>query len=166
MDASPVSPIDRIDLGSCRYRQQDSSQTLAEGLAEYYARNQGRVTPPEQMSPESRALFYSHDIGHVVFGLDTTLADEAMADTRIMLSSNVGWRRYSAYLTGDAQAKAIFKQIGYGTVIWASLLATPRILKAVGEAMRMRTRWPWEPPPAYFERSLADLRRQYGIHVI
>jgi len=32
------------------------------------------------------ALFRSHDICHVIFGLDTVLADEVMADLRTPLS--------------------------------------------------------------------------------
>ena len=68
-----------------RYQAQDSHQTLLEALDEYYARNLGRVRRPSELAPESAALFRSHDLCHVIFGLDTTLADEAMADVRNML---------------------------------------------------------------------------------
>jgi hypothetical protein len=149
-----------------RYQAQDSTQTLAEGLAEYYAANRDRVVPPEALPPESRALFRSHDLCHVIFGLDTTLADEAMADTRTLLSCDVGWARYSRYLASDPQVKAIFSQAGYLTVIWGTLGAAPRLLRALYEAARMRRRWPWEPPAAFLDRTLADLRREFGIRVI
>jgi len=150
----------------CRYQTQDSEQTLAEGLAEYYARNSGRVMPPESLSPESAALFRSHDICHVIFGLDTTLFDEAMADTRTMLSCDVGWSRYAKYLATNPDAKAVFREVGYLTVIWGTLLTVPRLLRALIESFRMSKRWPWIPPAEYHARTLRDLRRQYGIRVI
>ena len=148
------------------YQEQDSQQTLAEGLAEYYRVNGARVAPPSSLPPESRALFTSHDICHVIFGLDTTLADEAMVDTRTMLSCDVGFARYAQYLTSNKEAQAIFKEMGYGTVLWATLLATPRLLRAVREAFRVTKKWPWLPPASYQTRTLSDLRREHGIRVI
>ena len=75
-----------------------------------------------------RALryFVAHDICHVIFGLDTTLDDEALADTRTLFSCDVGFRRYTAYLTEDKQAKALFKELGYLKSIWVTVLAVPR----------------------------------------
>ncbi len=150
----------------CRYQAQDSQQTLAEGLAEYYAANDARISRPASLPPESRALFRNHDVCHVIFGLDTTLADEGMADVRTLLSCDVGWRRYARYMTSDPEAKAIFKQLGYARAVWATVIIIPRIVQAIGEAWRMSRRWPWETPADYFERSLADLRREYGIRLI
>jgi hypothetical protein len=150
----------------CLYQAQDSMQTLAQGLAEYYARNAGRVLPPDALTPESAALFRSHDICHVIFGLDTTLADEAMADTRTMLSCDVGLKRYAKYMTSNPDAKAIFREIGYLTALWGTVKVVPRMLRAVRERFRMTKRWPWCPPEEYQSRTLADLRREYGIRVI
>jgi hypothetical protein len=149
-----------------RYQAQDSDQTLAEGLAEYYVQNRGRVLPPEALAPESAALFRSHDMCHVIFGLDTTLDDEGMADVRTLLSCDVGWRRYARYMTSDPEAKAIFRELGYAKAVWTTLRVIPRMLRAVSEAIRMRKRWPWIPPEEYQGRSLSDLRREFGIRVI
>ncbi|HEY8003750.1 MAG TPA: hypothetical protein VIE16_05945 [Phenylobacterium sp.] len=148
------------------YRRQDSGQTLAEGLDEYYAANLGVVTRPSDLPPESAALFRNHDICHVIFGLDTTIADEAMADSRTLMSCDVGMRRYLAYLAQDSQAKAVFKAAGYGRTAWITLLTMPRICRAALEAFRMRRRWPWTPPDSFQGRTLADLRREFGIRVI
>ena len=56
-----------------RYQRQNSPQTLAEGLEEYYAANDGRVTPPARLPASTVALARSHDICHVIFGLDTKI---------------------------------------------------------------------------------------------
>jgi hypothetical protein len=150
----------------CAYQAQDSRQSLAEGLAEYYAVNGSRVFPPPTLGPESQALFRSHDICHVIFGLDTMLADEGMADVRTLLSCDVGWRKYARYMTSDPEAKAVFKELGYARTLWVTLIIIPRMVRAIWEAWRTSKRWPWEPPASYFERSLADLRREHDIRLI
>ena len=148
-----------------RYAEQDSAQTLAEGLEEYYRVNPGVVSRPSTLSAQSAALFASHDICHVIFGLDTTLADEAMADTRTLLSCDVGWRRYLGYAS-DPLAKAVFKELGLANTVWVSLRTTPRIMRAIFETRHMKKKWPWVPPESFKSRSLADLRREFGIRVI
>ena len=166
MVALALSPSATAPKYRRAYQAQDSQQTLAEGLAEYYAANGGRVVVPASLPPESRALFRSHDICHVIFGLDTTLADEGMADVRTLLSCDVGWGRYGRYMRNDPEAKAIFKELGYIRAVWATLTIIPRMGRAIWEAWRTSKRWPWAPPASYFDRSLADLRREYGIRLI
>src|SRR5438270_10363234 len=53
----------------------------------------------------SAELFRSHDVCHVIFGLDTTFADEALVDARTLLSCDAGVRKYARYLAlSDDQA--------------------------------------------------------------
>ena len=161
MDASLASR-----RGTLGYQSPQSTQTLAEGLAEYYAANEGIVARPNDLPPASAQLFRSHDLCHVIFGLSTNLSDEAMADARTMLSCDVGFARYADYLRTDSQAKALFAQIGVLQSIWITVRALPRIFRAVLEMRRVRKRWPWTPPADYLGRSLADLRREHGIRLI
>jgi hypothetical protein len=157
-----------VDASAVRrdYQEQDSRQTLADGLEEYYRGNEGVVARPASLPPESVALFRSHDLCHVIFGLGTTIADETMADTRALLSCDVGWKRYALYLRTDAQAKALFKEFGVRRAVLATLRSVPRIVRAFGEAHRMKKKWPWIPPPSHFTRTLDELRREYGIRII
>lgn len=153
-------------LGPLGYQRQDSRQTLADGLEEYYAANAGKVVHPRDLPPESGVLFRSHDMCHVVFGLSTTPDDETLADVRTLLSCDVGMRRYATYLATDKQAQALFKELGYRKIVWITILAVPRICRAAIEAFRMKKRWPWTPPESFQERPLAELRREYGIHLV
>ncbi len=93
-------------------------------------------------------------------------ADEVLVDTRTILSTNVGVERYLAYLTRAPLAETLFKDLGYLKSAWATILAFPRICRAIGEAWRMKKRWPWIPPRSFRTRSLADLREEFGIRVI
>ncbi|HXQ17584.1 MAG TPA: hypothetical protein VN814_23450 [Caulobacteraceae bacterium] len=156
----------RPTLGPLRYQQQDSPQTLADGLEEYYAANVGKVVRPRDLPPESAALFRSHDMCHVVFGLNTTLDDEAMADVRTLLSCDVGWRRYARYMTSDPAAKAIFKELGYLKSVWVTIHAMPRICRGAIEAFRVKRQWPWTPPESFHDRPLAELREEFGIRLV
>ena len=152
--------------GQAEYQRQRSVQTLAEGLNEYYAVNEGIISRPSDLPPESAALFRSHDLCHVIFGLSTSMGDEAMADARTMLSCDVGLARYVAYLRTDAQAKALFAKIGIWNSVWITVAALPRIVRAVFEMRHVRRRWPWNPPADHLSRRLAELRDEYGIRVI
>ena len=160
----------RIDAPSApskaAYQGQDSPLTLTEGLEEYYRINAAVVSRPDTLAPQSQWLFRSHDMCHVIFGLGTSLADETMADTRTLLSCDVGWAKYSRYLTSDPQAKAIFRALGWPRIVAITLRTVPRIVRAVFEAFRMKQRWPWIPPESFQTRTLADLRREFGIRVI
>jgi len=158
---SPVG--DRIHR--FEYQRQDSAQTLAAGLNEYY-RGHPCVIRPDAISPESAALFRRHDICHVIFGLDTTIVDEAMADLRTMLSTDVGVRRYVQYLRTSKEAQDIFAEVGYSSAFAATLRALPRFLHALAQALRARKRWPWDPPERYLGESLAALRADHGIRVL
>ena len=153
-------------MESLRYREQNSLQTLAEGLAEYYAANEGKIARPSDLPPSSAALFRCHDMCHVIFGLDTTLADEAMADARTMLSCDVGPSKYVRYLGADPQAQKILKEIGPLAFVTGTLQAVPRMCRAVAEAWRMKKKWPWEPPATFMSRPIGELRREFGIRVI
>jgi len=147
------------------YQVQDSQQTLAEGLEEYYRANIGVVSRPASLPPGSAALFRSHDLCHVIFGLDTTLGDETMADMRTLLSSDVGWKKYLSY-ANDPLAKAVFKALGIWRTVFITLRTAPRIVRAIGEMRQMNKRWPWVPPQSFQRRTLSELRREFGIHVI
>jgi hypothetical protein len=166
MVALSLTPITVRAAPRCRYQAQDTQQTLAEGWAEYYAQNRRRVLPPTSLAPESAELFQCHDLCHVIFGLDTTLSDEAMVDARTLFSCDVGWRRYAEYMTSDPEAKAIFKELGVFAALSITIRTVPRIGWAIWEARKMPKRWPWHPPEEYQHRSLSDLRREFGIRVI
>jgi hypothetical protein len=159
------SPSDDDRTPRFDYQRQDCALTLAQGLDEYY-RGHPELIRVEGLSPESTELFRHHDICHVIFGLDTTMVDEAMADLRSVLSTDVGLRRYIHYVRTNKEAQQIFKQIGYLRALGATARAIPRFSRALADALRARRRWPWHPPEQHFGKRLGSLRATYGIRVI
>lgn len=63
-----------------RYTDTNSTQTLQQGLDEYYAVNP-HVTDPRKLPPEFAKILLAHDVSHVVYGCDT--GNRAFAPERI-----------------------------------------------------------------------------------
>jgi hypothetical protein len=159
----PSRPYRRAPVS--RYQAQDCGLTLEEGLAEYYALNRGGVSEPPTFSPLSQVMFRNHDICHVIFGLDTTLADEILVDWRTRLSTDVGWARYAEFYDLCPEVRPIFARVGHLSIGLATLRENRRIARAMREATRMPKIWPWDPPASLMTRTLRTLRRDYGIVV-
>ena len=61
---------------SCpQYINKHSTQTLRQGLAEYYKINSS-VTNPKELPPEFARILSAHDASHVVLACDTNMYDE------------------------------------------------------------------------------------------
>ena len=83
-------------------RKQDWRVTRAEAQAAYDFANAGNGFQPGTLPEASAGRFACHDVCHVISGLDTTLAGDAMADLRTILSCNDGVKRNSqSIVQGD-----------------------------------------------------------------
>jgi len=58
-----------------RYKDKNSTQTLREGLEEYYAVNPN-LTDPRKLSPEFAQVLLAHDVSQIIFACDTGMYDE------------------------------------------------------------------------------------------
>lgn len=144
------------------FELQDSSQTLAEGVAEYYAANPGLVRG-RSMSPEARHFFRCHDAVHVVFGCSTALDDEAVVKIASIFGTTEGLRVLKGYRLHESMQ--IYKQIPLGAAlasIGRSLVVVPRALL---RCLRQRSRWPWADFEQYRGVQLREIRQKFGITV-
>lgn len=146
------------------YQQQDSPLSLSDGLCEYRQSFAG-LLDERDLDEAGAALFHSHDVCHVLFGLGTALCDEVLADTWAMLGTTVGFSRYMRYLN-HPEARRLFTQIGYAKALRASLQAAPRILRVVWYSRCMPKRWPWDHNDIYLGRKLRDIRSEFKIHLV
>ena len=140
----------------------DARMTLAEGLADYYARNPG-LKRGETLPPAAAAFFRRHDAVHVVFGCGTTLADEAV----VKLSSIFGTTGGLAVLRGYALYDSfdIYRRLPLGEVL-ATIAAAPILVpRTLARRLRQTKPWPWSDFAPLLDRPLDDLRREYGIVV-
>lgn len=166
--ASTEAPVTR-----CRYQDPESTQTLAEGLAEYRAANPELFDPDALTSRgelgELGRFFAAHDACHVLFGLDTSLADETLADTWTFFGTDVKWAELKSYFSSQEQRdffKEFLSEVGYWKMITASLRALPRVFRAIWRSRSMRRKWALHHWKAHLDEPLADLRRDYGIRLV
>jgi len=85
--------------------------------------------------PEASPAFACHDVCHVISGLDTTLAGDAMADARTILPAMTG---------SNITRKALFKETAYCQALWITILEvaqnTARIFDSARPALQSGAR--------------------------
>ena len=146
------------------YMQQTSSQTLAEGIEEYYKLN-NYLLDPDKLGPDLSKLFRAHDAGHVVFGCDTSLRGEALIDTWTVVGTTAGFRGYFEYFK-YAEVYNIFEDTGWWKVAEESIRCLPDAGRVIMASRRMTRRWPWYRYDEYFDESLAEIRSRFNIELV
>lgn len=171
--ANAQAPTSLGTVTHCRYQRPDSTQTLREGLAEYHTVNPGLFSPEELAKNEALGglgrFFAAHDACHVLFGLDTSLPNEALADTWTLCGTDATWSDLWSYFRSDAQKQffaTFLREVGYWKLIRSTLGSLPRVVKVMWRARRMTRKWPlyrWED---HLDVPLCELRQRYGIDLI
>ena len=151
-----------------RYQEQDCDFTLREGIAEYHAYLEA-IGRKAMVDYAGSRLILEHDATHVIFGMDTSLEQEAGLDTWLIFGCQYRWR----YLRGYAQLpeikalyKALTKDGGWFLLIklyWKCLGLKWRIIR---RTRRMTHKWPFQFPEAWLDQSVASLRAQHGISIL
>jgi len=144
------------------YLQQDSQQTLAEGLVEYFAAHQSGLSD-RLNSRTAQDFFTAHDTVHVVFGCGISLPDEAVVKVCSMFGTSEGFAVLRGYAL--AESKEIYSGLKIAEIVstvFRSLLLVPRSLWC---CLRMRKRWPWHDHQEYMDLPLHKIRGQFGIRV-
>jgi hypothetical protein len=91
-----------------QFETAQSNQTLAEGLAEYFAANPTLKRESDLLSPEAKQFFLSHDIVHVLYGCGTSMPDEAIVKLSSLFGTTGGvavLRGYTNHETLDIYTK-------------------------------------------------------------
>jgi len=146
-----------------QFEAAESDQTLAVGLAEYFAVNPNLKRDSRLLSPEARQFFLSHDVVHVLYGCGTSMPDEAIVKLASLFGTTGGLsviRGYTNYETLD-----IYTKLPVASTLSALLLAPYLIARTLWRCARQKQRWPWVENQQYFGTSLRELRARFGIKV-
>jgi hypothetical protein len=144
------------------FQHQDSQQTLAEGIAEYYAAYPNLVKV-RGLSPQAKEFFRCHDAAHVVFGCSTRLDDEAVVKISSLAGTTAGFGVLQGYRLHESIE--IYKQIPVLTALGAILRSVVTVPRTLMRCLNQRERWPWSGFEAYLGVPLRDLRAKFGITV-
>ena len=150
------------------YQEQDCDLSLREGVAEYHAYLQA-IGRKAMVDHAASRLILEHDVTHVIFGMDTSLEQEAGLDTWLIFGCEYQWR----YLRGYAQLpeikalyKALTKDGGWFLLLklyWKCLGLKWRIIR---RTRRMTHKWPFRFPEEWLDQSVTALRAQHGISIL
>ncbi|MCK9994222.1 MAG: hypothetical protein Dbin4_02742 [Alphaproteobacteria bacterium] len=144
------------------FEAQNSRQTLAEGVAEYYASNLGLVKRCG-LSPAAQQFFRNHDTVHVVYGCGTSLSDEAIVKLSSIFGTTGGFsvlRGYQLY-----ESRQIYKKLGIIEILLTILRSGILIPRTIFRCLRQHKYWPWDSCDNYLHVPLAEVRQEFGIRV-
>ena len=140
-----------------------STQTLAQGLAEYFAANPSLKRQETLLSTEARQFFGSHDIVHVLYGCGTTMPDEAIVKLTSLFGTTGGFqvlRGYANYETLD-----IYTKLPPRSTMLALVMSPYLIVRTLWRCTLQTQRWPWAENQQYMNATLVELRSKFRIKV-
>jgi ubiquinone biosynthesis protein Coq4 len=144
------------------YQSQSSPQTLAEGVAEYYAANPA-LDSVRGMSPEAQRFFRCHDVAHVVFGCSTELDDEAAVKIASIFGTTAGFGVLRGYRLYESQQ--IYERLPLRAVLATIARSLVIVSRTIHRCLRQQARWPWDDFESLQNAPLRRIREQFGITV-
>lgn len=152
-----------------QYMSKNSTQTLREGLVEYYARNP-HITPPEKQPPEFAKILQAHDVGHVIYGCDTGMYDELKILPLFWWTSECTFQTYLKMKNSPAVDVMYDDMIRDKGVLWlygAVLRVLPRLIpELISLWFKTRKRQhlvPFLEFEPLLDRSLLDIREEFNL---
>ena len=143
------------------YQAKDSTVTLLEGLYEF--RNvTGIERKMQSVRPEARRLMDRHDIVHVVFGLDTSLRQEALVDIWTVFGTTARLSDIVEYLRLPEE-QVILSEIGCWKITTTTLRAVPDVGRVLWASRNLKRKWPWSDYAELLDQPLKNIRKEFGV---
>lgn len=150
------------------YQQPACALTLREGVAEYraYLESIGRKVMTDLVDTR---MILEHDVTHVIFGMDTSLEQEAGLDTWVIFGCQFHWsylRRYSQLPQIKALYRALIAEGGWWLFLrlyWKCLGLKWRVFL---RTRRMIKKWPFQFPEEWLDLPISSLRNTHGIDIL
>jgi hypothetical protein len=152
-----------------RYTDKNSTQTLREGLEEYYAVNSD-VTHPSSQPPDFAKILFAHDASHVIYGCDTDMYDELKILPLTFWTSDFKFRDYLRERKNPAVDVMYEDLIKHHGLLWlysSILVVIPQLLPeliSIWFKTRKRQRYvPFLNFEPLLDRSLLEIRTEFEI---
>lgn len=156
-----------------KYTNKHSTQTLQQGLEEYYESNPS-ITDPRKLPPEFAQILLAHDVSHVVLGCDTNMYDEIKLLPFSFWTSDF---KFSDYIRTRKDPKIrpaidmmyddLIKQHGFFWLYSSILFILPRLLPEV-LSIWLKTRgtrkyYPFLDYKSRLNCSLLKIRQEFDL---
>ena len=155
------------------YTDQNSTQTLQQGLEEYYAVNP-KITDPRKLPPEFAKILLAHDISHVVLGCETNMYDEIKLLPLGFWTSDFKFKDYINTRRDplirpaiDIMYDDLVKQHGLLWLYTSILFVLPRLLPEIvviwWKTRGKRKYYPFLNYESLLNCSLLDIRQRFDL---
>ena len=135
--------------------------TLEEALFEF-RRAHGLDEKYAAMRAEAQTHYEHHDMVHVLFGLDTTMRQEAQADGWTIFATDITRRDIREFFALPEE-KQLVAQLGIWSIAKGYLLAIPDFIRIAWRSRRLKRKWRWTENAAYRSMKVGAIRREFGI---
>ena len=157
------------------FQEQLCDLTLEEGIEEYrnYLKDNDRHLLGENCSESEKKAILSHDATHVIFGLDTTLEEEAMLDCWLFFGGNY-IQAIKHYFSGvmeltetKKKVSGLVKEVGYfKTFYYYSKVIFMKWPKISFRAIKMKKKWDYFMPEHLLTTKISEIRNIYNIQIL
>jgi hypothetical protein len=144
------------------YQRQDAPLSLRDGIAEYFA-SHPFLKRGAELSPEGQRFFRCHDTVHVLWGCDTSLAQEAVVKLASIFGTTAGFAVLRGYRLHDAAD--IYRALTIRDILATIAVAFLIVPRTIWRCRRQAKRWPWSDFDPLLDTPLGQLRAAFGIRV-
>ena len=152
-----------------QYKNKNSTQTLREGLEEYYAINP-HLTPPDSQPPEFAKILLAHDVGHVIYGCDTGMYDELKILPLFWWTSECTFQKFREMRKTpavDVMYDDMIQEHGvlwlYGNILRVLPPLIPELISIWFKTRNRNKRLPFLEFHPLLDRTLLDIRQEFGL---
>ena len=138
-----------------------SDLTLDEALKTFRHEN-GLEAKYKGMRKDAQLHFERHDIVHVLFGLDTSIRQEAQADGWTLFGTDISRRDIKDFFDLPEE-KELIDEIGWWSITKAYFRGVPDYFRIAWQSRRLRKKWPWSKNARYRNANVGAIRREFGI---
>ncbi|MBD2842330.1 hypothetical protein IB285_08685 [Erythrobacter sp. KMU-140] len=114
------------------------------------------------MRKTAQEHFERHDIIHVLFGLDTSMRQEAQADGWTLFGTDISIGDIKAFFDLPEE-KELIEDIGWWPITKTYFRAFPDYFRIAWKSRKLRKKWKWAGNRAYRSKTVAAIRREFGI---
>ena len=147
-----------------RFQDQNCTLTLKEAMAEFYRINSHLFSIPKAESKWTELLIH-HDVGHVFFGVNTSILDEAGGDYWTLMATDLSFKEYLGYIK-TPEAKKLLKDMGVINIIKSLALGMPLLLKVYFRSRKMKKKWNIRGYDKYMDTPLNEIRKNYNLKIL
>lgn len=151
-----------------RYTDKNSTQTLTQGLEEYYTVNSD-FTHPNKMPPDFAKIMLAHDASHVIYGCDTDMYDELKILPLTFWTSDFKFADYLRERKNpavDVMYDDLVKRQGvwlYASIIIVLPQLMPELISMWFKTRKRQRYIPYLDFEPFLNRSLLDIRQEFDL---